>query len=326
MIKKVHLSYMTTISQSSNLTKTDVSGSGSGVGYPGGHYVQAASTSPTGGTNVSNLADSNGTGPSDIEFVSRAGAGLSAAASAGWNVFTFRNVLNDALMSGALQSGNLSNPNTLLQSLPADWKTNFSQNPEALANLLGEVGTLVGVAESAFQNPALAGQNSSWMGSGPSGDPVLSHIQQSQQSNQGTEKDGMANHPDYNGALGYPQQDTSSKGTVDYVKYGSEALGDAAAIRVGVAGLESEEVAAAAGESLLGSVGIVGAEAGTAVVVGTGVAAAGIAVAAVGLAAVGYEIYKAEGGTGSIPFMDKLNSDLGALRSKITGSLGSWFH
>lgn len=317
---------MTTISQSSNITKTDVSGSGSGVGYPGGHYVQAATTSPTGGTNVSNLASSNGTPPSDIEFVSRAGAGLNAAASAGWNVFTFRNVLNDALMSGALQSGNLANPNSLLQSLPADWKTNYSQNPEALANLLGEVSTLVGVAQSAFKNPALAGQSSSWLGSGPSGDPVLGHIQQSQQSNQGTEKDGMANHPDYSGPLGYPQQSTPSKGAADYIQYGEEAIGDTVAIRAGMTAIASEESATAAGAAALEGVGIAGAEAGTALAVGTGIAAGGIAVAAVGLAAVGYEIYKAEGGTGSIPFMDKLNSDLSALRSKVTGSLGNWFH
>jgi len=312
---------MTTISQSSNPTKTDVSGSGTGVGYPAGHYVQATASAPTGGTNVSNLSSSNGSTPSDIEFVSRAGASLNAATSAGWNVFTFRNVLNDALMSGALQSGNLMNPNSLLQGLPADWKTNYSQNPEALANLLGDVSTLVGVAQSAWKNPSLAGQNSSWMGSslGSGSDPVLGHIQQSQQSNQGTEKDGMANHPDYNGPLGYPQQSTPSKGAVDYIQYGEEAIGDAVAVRAGLATVATEESATAVGAAALEGVGIAGAEAGTALAVGAGLGVGGIAVAAIGLAAIGYEIYKSAGGTGSVPFMD-------TLKNKITGSLGNWFH
>jgi len=316
-----------TISQSSNLTKFDVSGSGSGVSYPGGHYVQAASTSPTGGTNVSNLTGSNGSAPSDIEFISRAGASLNAASSAGWNVFTFRDTLNDALANGSLQGTNFSSPTSLLQNMPSDWKTMYAQNPEALSNLLGEVNTLVGVAQSAWNAPTAAGQNSSWQGSWTGGkDPVQGHIQQSQQSNAGTEKDGMADHPDYNGRLGYPQQDTPSKGLTDYIQYGEEAIGDTVAMRSGIAVLGSEEAATAAGTGALEAVGIAGAEAGTALAVGTGIAAAGVAVAAVGLAAIGYEIYKAEGGTGNIPFMDKLNDDLGAMRNRITSSLGNWFH
>lgn len=295
---------------------------GDNVSYPAGamvwNYV-AAANGTTGAISSSSP---------DIDFVSRAVDGLTSAAGSGWSVFNFHNTLTDALQNGSLQNMNLQNGSSLLNSMPTDWKTKYSQDPESLGSLLENVNNLVGVAHSIWSTPdKYSGQQSNWQGNSNNRgvDSFQNHVIGSIQSNQGTEKDGYADHPDYSGKSGNSEMDALGKIGELGGLYGT-AMGSYAAGQSGLAILTGEGAAASSGEAILGSIGgslvgdtglLVGegsllAGAGEATAVGIGMASgvAELAVAAVGVAVVGYGVYKFLGGSGNIPFLDNVGSKM----------------
>lgn len=310
---------------SGRLGQISTSGGGSSYAYPAGHLTTAmpADTGTITGVSSSNVDSSSM--PSDLEFVARATTVLSNAKSNGWNVFTFHNTLTDALMNGSLQNGNLQNPSSILRTLPTDWQTKYAQNPDALEHLFANIQNLVGVAKSIWGNTSGPGgaqsgwqtydsampQVADWNQQGVQS-PYQQHQSASLQSNQGTEKDGYADHPDYVGRLG-----TDVTEAYSLYKTGQ------AAVSVGSSGLEalsSAEGVSSLGEAVLGSVpGVIGeggvlsamgAGEATIAAVGAATGVAEVAAAATGLAVVAYGVYKLAGGSGNVPFLDNVASKI----------------
>ncbi len=282
----------------------------------------------TANTQYSNNTNTMGTGSPDIDFISRAVNGLNSATSNGFSVFNFHNTLTDALQNGSLQNMNLQSGSSLLSSLPSDWKTKYSQDPESLGNLLENINNLVSIAHSSWSAPDKLGTvQSGWGGmwSNEGLNPYQNHINNSIQSNAGTEKDGYANHPDYSGKSGSSQMDMAEVKLGELAGLWGTATGAYAAGTAGIATLTGEGAAATAGEGILSTVGgyvgetglLVGEEsllagAGEGVAVGLGMASGvgELAVAAVGVAVVGYGLYKFLGGSGSVPFLDNVGSKM----------------
>lgn len=163
--------------------------------YPAG-VQHSSGPSHEDSTIVSNAANSNGGTSPNIEFISRTGNFVNKQIGEGWDVFTFHNSANDLLnkwkMSGLT--------NDLLSTLPSEWISQYGNDEEGLNNLLANSKQLIDTAAKMWNQ-------SNMVGSTPSGwmhyqDIYQQNNQRSMQSNQGTYKEGYADHPDYTGEMG----------------------------------------------------------------------------------------------------------------------------
>ena len=277
--------------------------------YPAG---QAATASPGNGVVIPSSGMPSAP-TSDIEFVGRTTDFLNGAISNQMNVFTFHNSLSDALASRDLgRYGDTSRFMDLLQSSPSDWQSKFGSSPDGLGLMFDNLQGLTDLAHSVWMKQASPlGPASSWNLQGV--DSFDDYVRQSQASNVGTEKEGMANHPDY-APMRYAEAHEDSELTPGDLIFGYNA-GKAGMnmFQKGSTALQTSEGTATLGEEALISVGeevgegaIVAAEtAGT--VAGVGLVAAGT----IGLAIAGYEVYKSFGGTGRLPLLDSIGSIFG---------------
>lgn len=247
---------------------------------------------------------------SDIEFVTKASSFLNNASRSHVNVFSFHNSMQDALANGTLSKYSLASSSGLVNSMPSDWVEKYSSSPEGLDNMLQDINGLVNVSHQIWSDkPSPLGPTSDW--NLQSVDSHDMYIKTSQAQNQGTHKDGMADHPDYNNVNHMEAKPDSDHNVIGELTlgYGAYKAG-ASAFQKGVSALTgSGGEMAGLGEAEMIEAGMAvgeGAAIGTAEVIGAATGVGLVAAGALGLAVAGYEVYKAFGGTGKVPLLDKI--------------------
>jgi hypothetical protein len=145
-----------------------------------------------------------------INFVTQATSFVNGKAQEGWDVFAFHNAVNDILKSGAVQGISMENIPQLLTLLPSDWQHTYTTDPNGLENLSRGLQELEDFARQVWTSGALSGgAKDSWFPGGTWQNYQNTYQQANQtsiQKNQGTEKNGLADHPDYTGAVGHTSE------------------------------------------------------------------------------------------------------------------------
>jgi len=308
------------------------------------HFTSLGSASITSGSNNAATTSSPA-----IDFISQTASILNNGQNK-FDVFSFSNTLKDALENGSLAnlSLSLSQGNNLLTTLPSDWKTKYAQDPSSLNDLLTHAQELISLAHDIWTSAPSAGNAAQWFPNTSTfkttqanpimynwnmqnQDPYKNYIRDSQQKNANTEKTGMADHPDYTGPVGHPDQITP-----DYL---GEGVGIVGAARAGISAVETGynlvtdtsaalDTGTTIAESIGSVVGIAGEEA-TAIGVtegvlggiglATGVGEIALGVLAVGAAGVGLYNLATKGSVETgIPAVDKA---LNGIKDFLT----SWF-
>jgi hypothetical protein len=277
------------IQQGTNATDDSTTSQPTTSNYPAGTYLQrvgAVNQNRDTATGAASVASPN------IEFISRTVNTLNGIPTAGFTAFTFHNAVNDALQSGALQGINLTNVNSLLTTLPSDWKAKFTTSPDAMSDLLNQANELMGLAHDLWtQPPTAADSKSQWFDGTQSYMPTNANwnaqrnlYQQSNSasvaSNAGTYKDGLADHPDYHGPVGFqPSINT-------YYDVATESVGSAVELATGIGAFETTALGTAIATAVPG--------------------AAEVALALGSLAIGGYALYKMAGGSANIKGADDM--------------------
>lgn len=273
----------------------------SSVSYPAGQVYTTSPGHPMGVVVPPSGMPSAPT--SDIEFVGKATNYLNHATSNEMNVFTFHNNMQDALASGQFSKySDIVSFNGLLQSSPDDWKQKYAASPDGLDMMFNDLSGLVNLSHAMWNDkPSPLGPATTWSMQGV--DSFDTYIKTSQDQNQGTEKEGMADHPDYNNV-----NHEEPVGSDLMMAYGSYK-GGSQALQKGSGLLTDSAEAATYGEEALLADGLAvgeGVAVGTAEAIGVASGVGLVAAGAVGLAIAGYEVYKAFGGTGKLPLLDKI--------------------